>query len=151
MLIKWTLYSSAVYLSSFAFPNAFRTQQAVLAKFDRWIEEVPNSYSAVGDLHEARKYQQMPLLRERLQQGISSSLLSWVREDTYGSEQGIAHTAFCPYDSSEEDESMYAGSRKAGNTGRGRNILVEGSEEVQLLNLGGFLKCLYFYWQKVGM
>lgn len=48
---------------------------------------------------------------------------------------------------------MHAGSRKAENTERQRNILVEGSEEVQQLNLEGFLKFLLFidfYWQKVG-
>lgn len=82
LLIKWTLYNNAVYLSSFAFPNGFWTWQAGLATFDGWIEEVLNSYSAVGDLHEDRRQQQRPLLRERLQKEISSSLLSQVRENT---------------------------------------------------------------------
>lgn len=80
----------------------------------------------------------MPLLKGRLQWEISSSLLRQVREDTYSSEQDIAYAAFCPYSSSEEDESMCAGSRKAENTERGRNILVEGLEEAQILNLEGF-------------
>lgn len=84
----------------------------------------------------------MPLLRERLQQGTSRFLLSRVREYTYSPEQGITHTVFCPYGSSVEDESMYAGSRKTGTTERGRSILVEGSEKMQLLNLEGF----FLFW-----
>lgn len=80
----------------------------------------------------------MLLLRGRLQWEIGSSLLRQVREDTYSSEQDITHAAFCPYSSSEEDKSMCAGNRKAGNNERGRKIMVEGLEEVQLLNLEGF-------------
>lgn len=80
----------------------------------------------------------MPLLRERVQQGISSSLLNRVREERCSSQQGIAHTAFCPYSSLEEDEKIYVGSRMTENIERGRNLLVAGLEEGQLLNLEGF-------------
>jgi len=83
----------------------------------------------------------MPMLRERLQQRISSSLLCWVREVSL--EHGTALIAFLPtrwFGVSSE----YVG-RRAGNTEKGRDILMEGSEEVQLLHVEGFFKCLYLF------
>lgn len=51
----------------------------------------------------------------------------------------LAHAQVC------RKMTVYAGRRKAGNSKRGKILLVEASEKIQLLNLERFLKLILFY------